>query len=188
MTDPTPPIDAPVTPPVIPVPAPPTDTDKVPDGKLQDELAKWKEMSRKNETAAKANAEKAKAFDAAEEANKTETQKLTDRLTAAEARASEVESRALRAEVAAAKGIPAALLVGKTQEELEASADALLTFRGEKPKPDFGGGDRGDDITKAAAQLTRADLDRMTKAKDHDGIVAAQDAGRFDALLGITSK
>ena len=36
-----------------------------------------------------------------------------------------------RAEVAAAKGIPANLLSGSTQEELEAAADALIAFKGE---------------------------------------------------------
>ena len=67
-----------------------------------------------------------------EEANKTEAEKTAERLAAAERRAAELEAKALRAEVAAAKGVPAALLTGSTQEELEAAADALIAFRGEQ--------------------------------------------------------
>ncbi len=39
----------------------------------------------------------------------------------------------LRVDVAAAKGVPAALLTGSTKEELEAHADALIEFRGKVP-------------------------------------------------------
>lgn len=67
-----------------------------------------------------------------EESNKTEAQKTADRLAAAEKRAAELEVKALRAEVAASKGVPAALLTGSTAEELEAAADALIAFRGEQ--------------------------------------------------------
>jgi len=67
-----------------------------------------------------------------EESNKTEAQKLAERAEAAERRAAEYESKALRAEVAAAKGVPVNLLTGSTQEELEAAADALIAFRGEQ--------------------------------------------------------
>lgn len=67
-----------------------------------------------------------------EEANKTEAEKTAERLAAAEKRAAELEAKALRAEVAAAKGVPFALLTGSTQEELEAAADALIAFRGEQ--------------------------------------------------------
>ena len=74
---------------------------------------------------------KAQKFAEWEEANKTEVQKTADRLAAAEKRATELEAKALRSEVAAAKGVPSALLTGSTQEELEAAADALIAFRGE---------------------------------------------------------
>lgn len=66
-----------------------------------------------------------------EEANKSAEEKAAERLAAAEKRAAELEVKALRAEVAATKGVPAGLLTGSTQEELEAAADALLEFRGE---------------------------------------------------------
>lgn len=70
-----------------------------------------------------------------EEAQKTEAQKTQERLEAAEKRADELELKATRATVAAAKGVPAELLSGSTQAELEASADALIAFRGEAVKP-----------------------------------------------------
>lgn len=66
------------------------------------------------------------------EANKTEAEKVAERLAAAEKRAAELEAKALRAEVAAEKGVPVALLAGSTKEELEAAADALIEFRGEQ--------------------------------------------------------
>lgn len=70
-----------------------------------------------------------------EEANKTEAEKNAERLAAAEAKAAELESRALRSEVAADKGVPSSLLTGSTREELEASAEALIEFRGEQKAP-----------------------------------------------------
>lgn len=69
-----------------------------------------------------------------EESQKTEAQKTQERLDAAEKRAAELELKATRAEVAASKGVPVELLSGSTQEELEASADALIAFRGEPAK------------------------------------------------------
>lgn len=145
----------------------------------QAEAEKWKTFSRKHEEQAKANAEKAKRLDELEESQKTELQKVADRAAAAEARADETEVRAIRAEVAAAKGIPAALLSGTTQEELEASADALIEFRGQAPKPDFGGGDRGDDIRSSKQVSTLADLNQMTPEE----VNKARREGRLDNLL-----
>lgn len=90
----------------------------------------------KSERAARAAAEKAAAdalakVKAFEDAQKTEAQKQADRLAEIERENAELKSAKTRAEVAAAKGVPAALLSGSTQEELEASADALIAFKGE---------------------------------------------------------
>lgn len=68
-----------------------------------------------------------------EDAKKSESEKLTEKLTAAEKRAIEAEQRLLRAEVAAAKGLTTAQakrLVGATKDELEADADELLASFG----------------------------------------------------------
>lgn len=89
----------------------------------------------KSEREAKAAAEK-RAADAEarikefEDAQKTEAEKQADRLAAIERENVELRSAKTRAEVAAAKGVPAGLLTGSTQEELEASADALIAFKG----------------------------------------------------------
>ena len=90
------------------------------------EARKWESRSKENSTAAQRLAE-------IEEEKKTDEQRVTDRIAAAEKRANDLESRATRAEVAATKGVPAALLSGSTQEELEASADALIAFKGTQP-------------------------------------------------------
>ena len=107
----------------------------------------WKAMARKWEAQAKANKTAAEKLAELEEANKTAEQKAAERLAAAEKRAAELEDKALRAEVAAEKGVPAKFLTGSTREELEASADELIAFRGEQkpsaPKPDPSQGAKG---------------------------------------------
>lgn len=68
-----------------------------------------------------------------DDAKKSDVDRANERATRAEERLAQVESRALRAEVAAAKGLPpnlAARLQGSTQEELEADADELLSVVG----------------------------------------------------------
>lgn len=67
-----------------------------------------------------------------EEANQSAEEKAAKRLADAEERAAKAELKALRADVATAKGVPANLLTGSTQEELEESADALIAYRGEQ--------------------------------------------------------
>lgn len=168
-----------------PTPDPkPTDTPDPDTGDKdwQAEAEKWKSFSRKHEEQAKANAEKAKRLDELEESQKTELQKAADRAAAAEAKAAEIEVRAMRAEVAAAKGVPASLLSGSTVEELETSADALLAFRGAHPKPDFGGGDRGGDVS-GLKQVTESELSSMTPEQ----INTARREGRLTAVLAKKS-
>ncbi len=174
-----------LTPPPVPDPAPtpePTGSGSEP-ADLVAEVAKWKAFSRKHEDVAKANADKAKRFDEFEEASKTELQKAADRATAAEAKFAEIEARAMRAEVAAAKGIPANLLSGTTQEELEASADALIAFKGAAAKPDFGAGDRGNDVG-AKKQMTLSEMKALYESKDYAAIETARVEGRLTTVLG----
>lgn len=83
-----------------------------------------------------------------EDRDKTEQQKQDEALAAAKAELAELTVAKTRAEVAASKGVPAALLSGSTQEELEASADALIAFKGEPQKqrlviPNEGGSPSG---------------------------------------------
>lgn len=75
---------------------------------------------------------KAAKFDELEEEKKSELDKLASKATKAEQRAIAAEQALLKSEVAREKGVPVALLTGSTKEELEAAADALIAFRGEK--------------------------------------------------------
>lgn len=75
------------------------------------------------------------------ESQKTEAQKASERQAELERENAELRVAKLRADVAEAKSdpakgliIPASLLTGSTQEELEASAAALIAFRGEQQK------------------------------------------------------
>lgn len=101
----------------------------------QKEAEKWQALARKHEKRATANAEKATAFDDFQESQKSEQQKLADQLARTQAELADTRTTALRHQIAAAKGVPAALLTGATEDELTASADALLAFRGEQPQP-----------------------------------------------------
>ncbi len=82
---------------------------------------------------------KAGKLDELEAANKSELEKLNERLTATDQRAANAEQALIRANVAAAKGLTpgqAKRLAGATQEELEADADELLeTFKSSRPDP-----------------------------------------------------
>lgn len=84
-----------------------------------------------------AAAEKEAKLQAIEDSQKTEVEKAIERAQQAEARANEATLRALRAEVAQAKGLTPAQakrLSGSSLEELEADADELLeTFGIGKP-------------------------------------------------------
>lgn len=147
---------APATPPAPAAPEFPANT-PVADMTPEQQAAYWRDKAQKHEKQWKATGldpkelealrSKAERFDKAELEKLDEVEREKVRADAAEKRAAELEARTLRAEIAAAKGVPAALITGSTKEELEASADALIAFRGDKAKPDFGGGDRGGNLT-----------------------------------------
>lgn len=147
------------------------------------EARKWKELSRKNESRMKENAEKARLYDEAQEQGKSELQKAQEAAAKAEARAAAMEAEAMRAKVAAATGVDADLLSGSSEEELRASAERLLAWRGAQvPKgaPATDAGVRGDEI-RAARQLTREDLKKMSPAE----IIKARQDGRLNNIMGI---
>jgi len=73
-----------------------------------------------------------------EDANKTESQKLTERAAAAEKVATDAQSELMRLRVGVRKGLTekqASRLVGATEEDLEADADELLESFGGAGKP-----------------------------------------------------
>lgn len=152
------------------------------------EAEKWKALSRKNETAAKSNAEKAKRLDEIEEQSKSELQKALDAKDAAEKRAAALEVETTKARVAAAKGVDASLLTGTTEEEITQAADRLLAWRGEPttPKPPAStsandAGARGDTVG-GPSQLTREDLKSMTPAQINE----ARRQGRLNQIMGVS--
>lgn len=111
-----------------------------------------------------------------EEAKKSEAEKLTEKLTAAEKRAAEAESKALRMEVATAKGLTQAQakrLVGTTKEELEADADDLLKSFDAKPA---GGGSKG---RTPVENLRPGGLPTTPDATLPQQIAAAEKAGNW---------
>lgn len=103
-------------------------------------------------------ADKAKEL---EEAGKTEADKLREALEAERTGRTAAESQLLRFEVATAKEVPAGLvrfLQGATREEIEASADELLT----QVRPKKTGGKPGERAAMGAASSTEDDdLDPM---------------------------
>ena len=142
-------------------------------------VAKLRAEAAKYRTDAKANAEAAKRLAEIEEANKTEAQKQAEALQRLQQENEALKLQSLTAQVAAEKGVPAELLTGSTREEIEARADALLTFRGEQKQtpPDFGAGQRGTET--GIKQLSRADLAQMTPQQIND----ARLAGQLDDVL-----
>ena len=82
--------------------------------------------------------EKATKYDEAQEASKSELQKITESRDALQAELDGLKKeealRQTRDKVAEAKGVPAHLLTGETEEECTAQADAILAFA---KKPDY---------------------------------------------------
>lgn len=92
------------------------------------EVSKWKSMARKHEAAAKANAEAARKYAEFEESQKTEQQRLADRLAAAERERDQAHQARAKLLAAATYGIPAGLLDrigGSSEEEINESAQAI---------------------------------------------------------------
>lgn len=127
----------PPAPPTPPAPAPaPADLGDAGKKALDEERAARREAEKQRkdlETRLKELEPLAAKAKQLEDSKKTETEKLGEKLTAAEKRAVEAEQKALRLEVASAKGLTQAQakrLVGATKEELEADADELLSSFG----------------------------------------------------------
>jgi hypothetical protein len=150
------------------------------------EAEKWKALSRKNEERARENAEKAKKLDEIEEQSKSEVQKAIEAREAAEKRAANLEVKALRASIAASKGIDPELLTGSTEEEITASADRLLAWRGggEKTPASTSSKDAGElgDTISGPKQLTRDDLKGMTPKEINE----ARKNGQLNSIMGVS--
>lgn len=111
---------------------------EVPAQEPEQQETDWKAEARKWEQRAKDANRRVKdlePFEAKvselEEASKSELEKAQERAERAERALAEASATAVRAEVAAEKGVPVALLSGDSREALIASAEALLAFRDE---------------------------------------------------------
>lgn len=157
-----------------------TEETQAPD--LSAEVDKWKALSRKNEQRARDNESAAKRLAEIEDANKSELEKVLARAEAAEKAVAEATATALRASVANTKGVPLELLSGSTQEDLEASADKLLAFKGTAPKagPSDGAGNVGSTIAGEKQITSREELKSMSPEQ----INKARAEGRLDTLMG----
>ena len=121
------------------------------------ESRKWEARAKENLAAAKANEEAAKRLAEIEESQKTEAQKQQEALEKAQAELAELRVAKTRAEVAATKGVPVELLNGSTQEELEASADAIIAFKGEQPPNPFPKADPSQGVHNSISGGTNAE-------------------------------
>jgi hypothetical protein len=106
---------------------------------------KWKELSRKHEKRSEENATAAAELKQLRDSKQTDEEKLATKLADLEKRANDADHRALRAEIAQAKGLnpaQAKRLQGTTKEELEAdAADLLESFpAGKDGKDETGSG------------------------------------------------
>lgn len=125
---------APVTP-VVEAPATPVVEGAKPDEPLgAPGLAALKSERDARSAAEKRAADAEAQIKAFEDAKKTDAEKQAEALADAQSKLAELTIAKTRAEVAAAKSVPANLLSGSTQEELEASAEALIKFKGD-PQP-----------------------------------------------------
>lgn len=116
-------------------PSEPQGTPETPAGTVEapaQDTTDWKAEARKWEARAKENAPAARRLAELEEAQKTEIQKATERAEQAERELAQTRLDAARHKVAAQHGVPADLLSGSTEDELEAAAQKLIAFRGEQ--------------------------------------------------------
>lgn len=179
-----PPADAaPETPPTAP-PTEPAEPDLGDAGK--------KAIQAERARAAKAEADLKALKQQVEDSQKTAEQKAADALSAAQSAANEAASKALRYEVAAAKGLDLALaarLTGSTVEELEADADALMALIPKAPDaapppppngPTVPGQQPGG--SQSAALVTQSDLDALGAAGKYEEINRLRREGRLSHL------
>ena len=134
----------PPAPPVEP-PAPPAPPAETPEDIAADR-DKWKHFAREHEKAAKANADAAKKLADIEAASLSDAEKKDKALADTAAERDAAKAELLRFRVAAAKGIPAEaadLLVGATEDEMNATADRLLAVMKSATPPPAGSADGG---------------------------------------------
>ena len=150
----------------------------------QAEAEKLKAESRKHEARAKENFELAKKWKEYEDSQKSEDEKLVEELAKVKAENAAIKAEALIKTIASEKNIPSKalkLLTGSTREELEASADEILSIISEsaqpnKPQPNPEQGKPAG----TSGQIFKDELKNMSAAE----IMKAKSEGRLDDMLG----
>lgn len=125
-----------------------------------------------------------------EDANKSELEKLSERLAESDAKLAEYEDERQRAAIVAAvakqTGVDAEILAltkPASEEEAVANAEKLAaaTPKGARTPDSSIAGNRGSEISVGSTQLTAIDLKTMTPRE----IRQARKEGRLDDLLGV---
>ena len=157
--------EAPTTPP--PAPADPATTDPAAaTADLGDGGKKALDAERRRAATAEKQAKDLKAqLDAINTANLTEVERAQRTATEAQSRLAEYERTNLRQKVALEKSVPASLvgrLVGDTEDEIAADADALLALVNAptSPRPDPSQGARGSAVPATPQQEFAQFLER----------------------------
>ena len=111
--------------------------------------------------------DKASKYDEAQEASKSELQKVTESRDALQAELDglkkQAEVRQARDKVAEAKGVPAHLLTGETEEECTAQADAILAFA---KKPDYPTVKDGGEVAPSTKKSAEEQFKEWLEAQD----------------------
>lgn len=153
-----------------------------PDSGAKKALQAERERARKAEAEAKAARDELAKLKADLEGGKSDAERMAMKVAELEQRANEADGRALRAEVAQAKGLTAAQarrLQGATKEELEADADELLSAF----KPAEGAGDEGSTTTtRPTAGRPREQLRPASLPRGDDG-GESYDSSKFLAAV-----
>jgi len=157
---------------------------------LAAEVAKWKELARKNEKTAKSNATAAKRLEELEAKDRTDTENAIKRAEAAEKAAEDQRLARIRSDVARTEGVDPEDITGADEDEMKASAARLKAkieqavqkaLKGRAPAAAPAGDVTGNGKVAGPSQIqSRDELKKMSPAE----IVAAQKEGRLDHLMG----
>lgn len=149
-----------------------------PDAGAKKALIAERERARKAEAEAKAARDELAKLKADLEGGRTDAERMAAKVAELEKRANEADQRALRAEVAQAKGLTPAQarrLQGATKEELEADAEELLeAFRAAETDD----GDRQTSTTRPTAGRPREQLRPASLPKSDTG-AETYDSAKF---------
>ena len=119
--------------------------------------------------------EKAAKFDEAEEAQKTELQKATERADSLKEQLDALTKanaeRELKDRISMETGVPASLLRGDSEEDLKAQANAILGFananKASYPQVKDGGETTAPSVTKEQILSIKSDKERLKAIKDN---------------------